>query len=152
MRNTDACWKIGAILDSCKTDFTDECQCCLRPTACCCVSLLKTTGARCSHTTMIPATCVFTRMKMRAKRRRAASYWGLGYASEAARAMLAFGFNEIELHRIWAQCNAENQASWRVLEKLGMRLEGRLRQDDFFKGRWWDDLIYAILENEWNPL
>jgi len=79
-------------------------------------------------------------------------YWGQDYATEAARAMLAFGFNEIELHRIWAQCNAENQVSRRVLEKLGMRLEGRLRQDDFFKGRWWDDLIYAILENEWNPL
>jgi RimJ/RimL family protein N-acetyltransferase len=41
-----------------------------------------------------------------------------------------------------------NRASQRVLEKLGMRLEGRLRQDEYFKVRWWDTLIYAILEHE----
>ncbi len=76
-------------------------------------------------------------------------YWGKGYANEAARAVVNFGFETLQVHRIWAECLAENQASARVLEKLGMRLEGRLREDEYFKGRWWDTLIYAILEDEW---
>ena len=76
------------------------------------------------------------------------AYWGQGYATEAAQAILEFGFESLHLHRIWARCLAENIASQRVLEKLGMRLEGRLRQDEYFKGRWWDTLIYAILEHE----
>jgi RimJ/RimL family protein N-acetyltransferase len=75
-------------------------------------------------------------------------YWGQDYATEAARAILAFGFTTLKVHRVWAQCNAENLASARVLEKLGMRLEGRLREVEFYKGRWWDTLIYAILDRE----
>jgi ribosomal-protein-alanine N-acetyltransferase len=79
------------------------------------------------------------------------AYWGRGFASEAARAVLEFGFMELRVHRIWAYCLAENLASAHVLEKLGMRLEGRLREDEYFKGRWWDSLIYAILEQQWRP-
>lgn len=79
----------------------------------------------------------------------APQHWGRGYASEAARAMLAFGFAELRVHRIWAQCVAENHGSANVLRKLGMRQEGRLREQEFFKGRWWDNLIFAILEHEW---
>lgn len=75
--------------------------------------------------------------------------WGQGYASEAARTMVAFGFTELGVHRIWAHCIADNAASARVLEKLGMRQEGRLREQEYFKGRWWDTLLYAILEPEW---
>jgi RimJ/RimL family protein N-acetyltransferase/predicted enzyme related to lactoylglutathione lyase len=75
--------------------------------------------------------------------------WRRGYATEAARAMAAFGFTQLGVHRIWSWCIAENAASARVLEKLGMRQEGRLRENEFFKGRWWDTLIYAILEPEW---
>jgi ribosomal-protein-alanine N-acetyltransferase len=76
-------------------------------------------------------------------------YWGQGYATEAARAMLEFGFVHLKMHRIWAECIADNDRSRRVLEKLGMRQEARLREVEFFKGRWWDRLIYAILEDEW---
>ncbi len=76
-------------------------------------------------------------------------YWGCGYASEAARALVQFGFERLHLHRISAQCLAENVASARVLEKLGMRLEGRLRDSERFKGRYWDTLHYAILDPEW---
>jgi len=79
----------------------------------------------------------------------APEYWGRGYATEAARAMLAFGFDELGLHRIWASCLAENVASVRVLEKLWMRQEGRLRENQWMKGRWWDMLVYGILEDEW---
>jgi RimJ/RimL family protein N-acetyltransferase len=76
-------------------------------------------------------------------------YWGRGYATEAGAAMLSFGFETLGLHRIWADCLAENTASQRVLEKLGMRCEGRLRENRWLKGRWCDTLLYAILEQEW---
>ena len=79
----------------------------------------------------------------------APSHWGRGYATEAARAVLAFGFDELELHRIQAFCLAENTASARVLEKLGMQREGRLRENRWMKGRWWDSLVYGILQDEW---
>ena len=77
------------------------------------------------------------------------AYWGRGYATEAARAMLIFGFRELGLHRVWADCIAENRGSARVLEKLGLTQEARLRDNKWFKGRWWDTLIYGILEHEW---
>jgi [ribosomal protein S5]-alanine N-acetyltransferase len=79
----------------------------------------------------------------------APAHWGHGYATEAARELLRFGFRELRVHRIWATCNAENAASSRVLTKLGMLPEGRLRETDWFKGRWWDTLVYGILEQEW---
>jgi RimJ/RimL family protein N-acetyltransferase len=76
-------------------------------------------------------------------------HWGYGYATEAARAIVHFGFTELGLHRIWARCIADNVGSARVLCKLGMRCEGRLRENEYFKGRWWDTLLYAILDREW---
>lgn len=77
------------------------------------------------------------------------AYWGQGYASEAARAIVQFGFGELGLHRVSADCVADNTPSAHVLEKLGMRLEGRLPHKQYFKGRWWDTLLYAMLEDEW---
>jgi ribosomal-protein-alanine N-acetyltransferase len=79
----------------------------------------------------------------------APSYWGQGYATEGSRAMLGFGFEELGLHRVWASCLAENAASARVLEKLGMRCEGRLRDNHWITGRWWDTLVYGMIEDEW---
>ncbi len=76
-------------------------------------------------------------------------YWGCGYATEVARAMLALGFDEMGMHRIAAYCIAENVGSARVLEKIGMTREGRFREHERFKGRWWDTLCYAILDHEW---
>lgn len=78
-----------------------------------------------------------------------ARHWGRGYATEAARAILAFGFGELGLHRVWAACVLENTGSARVLEKLGMRREGHFREHEWMQGRWWDTLIYAILDREW---
>ena len=77
------------------------------------------------------------------------AYWAHGYATEAARAMLGYGFDRLGLHRIWAQCNADNTASAHVLDKLGLRREAHFREHDYFKGRWWDSLIYAMLDHEW---
>jgi RimJ/RimL family protein N-acetyltransferase len=77
-------------------------------------------------------------------------HWGRGYATEAAGAMVTFGFQELDLHRIWAASLADNVGSIRVLEKLGMHYEGRLRENRWFKGRWWDTLLYSLLEQEWS--
>lgn len=76
-------------------------------------------------------------------------HWGQGYATEAARAIVQFGFDELHLHRISAHSVAENLGSARILEKLGMQLEGRLRDSEQFKGRYWDTLHFAILDYEW---
>lgn len=77
-------------------------------------------------------------------------HWNHGYATEAAGAMMDFGFSRLGVHRTWASCIAENVGSAHVLEKLGMRLEGHLRENKYFKGRWWDTLIYATLADEWD--
>jgi ribosomal-protein-alanine N-acetyltransferase len=77
------------------------------------------------------------------------AYWNHGYASEAASTIMDFGFSRLNPHRIWAHCVAENTGSAHVLEKLGMRLEGRLREKEYYKGKWWDTLIYAMLADEW---
>ena len=76
-------------------------------------------------------------------------HWNHGYATEAAHAIMDFGFSHFGVHRIWANCIADNIGSAHVLEKLGMKLEGRLHENKYFKGRWWDTLIYAILADEW---
>ena len=79
----------------------------------------------------------------------ASDAWGRGYATEATRALLDFGFQGLALHRIWATCDVENRASARVLEKIGMEQEGHLRQNVRRKGEWRDSYLYAILEPEW---
>lgn len=75
--------------------------------------------------------------------------WGNGYATEAATGLLKFAFEQWRVHRVTARVIANNHNSVRLLEKLGMRQEGHLREDEFFKGRYWDTLIYGMLEEEW---
>lgn len=75
--------------------------------------------------------------------------WGQGYGTEAAAAMVRFGFEQLGLHRIWGHCVAENVGSQRVMERLGMKREGRLREREWFKGKWWDVMLYGILDWEW---
>ena len=77
-------------------------------------------------------------------------YWGQGYATEVARLLANFGFHELNLHRIYATCDPRNGASAKVLEKIGMVKEGRLREDLFIKDGWRDSFIYGLLEHEWN--
>lgn len=76
-------------------------------------------------------------------------YWGQGYATAAAQAMVKFGFQELELTRLASWCIADNAASARVLTRLGFREEGRLRQNEYFKGRYWDTLLFGLLRSEW---
>jgi len=77
-------------------------------------------------------------------------FWGKGYATEAAQAILRFGFTDLGMHRIYANTLAENKGSVRVLEKLGFRLEAHELEKEFIKGRWYDNLTYAILDREWS--
>ncbi len=79
----------------------------------------------------------------------APAHWGKGYATEAAGMMVHYGFTELKMHRIWAGCTAANTGSAHVLQKLGLQQEGRLRENEYYKGRWWDTLIFGILYEEW---
>jgi RimJ/RimL family protein N-acetyltransferase len=72
-----------------------------------------------------------------------------GFATEAARALLRFGFDGLALHRIYARCDARNIASSRVMERLGMRREAFFREHTLVKGAWDDEFVYAILDHEW---
>ena len=76
-------------------------------------------------------------------------YWGQGYATEAAQAMIAFGFERLHLHRIVGTCHPSNVGSIRVLEKLGMSYEGCLRENKWCKGYWRSTNLYAMLDHEW---
>ncbi|WP_409344033.1 GNAT family N-acetyltransferase [Paenibacillus sp. MBLB4367] len=75
-------------------------------------------------------------------------YWRQGYGSESAQAMLSLGFEQLKLHRIYATCRPGNTGSAKVMEHVGMRYEGLLREHIRAKGRWHDSLLYAILDRE----
>ncbi len=75
--------------------------------------------------------------------------WGAGLATEAAQLLLAFGFDQLGMHRIEATSHPDNVASIRVLEKIGMSLEGCIRDHLFVNGAWRDSLAFSILEPEW---
>ena len=72
-----------------------------------------------------------------------------GVATEAARLLLGFGFAVLGRRRIEATCDPDNVASRRVLEKLGMQFEGRLRDDLPMRDGWRDSLLFSIVEGEW---
>jgi RimJ/RimL family protein N-acetyltransferase len=74
---------------------------------------------------------------------------GHGYATEAARALVAHGFEHYDLHRIYGRLEPRNEASARVLEKLGMRREALLIENEWFKGEWQSEAVYALLAREW---
>jgi RimJ/RimL family protein N-acetyltransferase len=75
-------------------------------------------------------------------------FWGNGYATEAAQAVVRYGFEHIKLHRIFASHFDGNLASARVLQKLGMQREGCMRQHILKWGKFIDLQIYAILREE----
>jgi RimJ/RimL family protein N-acetyltransferase len=79
-------------------------------------------------------------------------YWNRGYATEAARAILEYGFRNLDLNRIAAQHLARNPASGRVMEKIGMSREGTLRQATMKWDRFEDLHVYSILSSEWHAL
>jgi len=64
--------------------------------------------------------------------------------------LLRISFEQLEAHRVVGRLDGRNIASARVLEKLGMRKEAHFRENEFVKGEWTDELIYAILRREWD--
>ena len=76
-------------------------------------------------------------------------YWRQGYATATAALLLRLGFTELHLHRIQATCDPRNVASARVLQKSGLRHEGRLRDHMLLRDGWRDSDLYSILEQEW---
>jgi RimJ/RimL family protein N-acetyltransferase len=78
-------------------------------------------------------------------------YWDQGYATEAARAVVRYAFASLALHRVHAMHMRHNPASGRVLQKIGMTWEGRLRQHVLKWGQFQDLEIYGLLRSEWRP-
>jgi ribosomal-protein-alanine N-acetyltransferase len=76
------------------------------------------------------------------------NFWGQGFGTETARALLRFGVDQLKLHRIFALCDPENTASAHVLEKVGMQREGYLRERKLRRGKWHDELLYAIVDHD----
>ncbi|MFO0838069.1 MAG: GNAT family protein [Phycisphaerae bacterium] len=79
-------------------------------------------------------------------------HWRRGYAREAVSALLDRAFGELALHRVFADCDPRNTPSCRLAERMGMTLEGRLRENYFLKGEWCDSMIYGILDREWKAI
>ncbi|MFK0382922.1 GNAT family N-acetyltransferase [Agrobacterium sp. NPDC090273] len=77
------------------------------------------------------------------------AYSGKGYATEAVRAMIGLGFDSLGYHRIFARLDTLNHGSIGVVERLKLRREAHLVQNDRFNGVWGDEFIYAVLNSEW---
>lgn len=78
-----------------------------------------------------------------------ADQWGHGYATDAARTLIDFGFGQLGLHRISAAIGPDNTASIKLVERLGMSPEGRIRDHVFTNGAWRDSVLYSVLAHEW---
>ena len=77
-------------------------------------------------------------------------YGGRGYATEAVRGLIRICFEGLGVHRVTASCFADNEASWRLMERVGMRREVHARQESLHRsGAWLDGLGYALLAEEW---
>jgi RimJ/RimL family protein N-acetyltransferase len=77
------------------------------------------------------------------------AHWGKGYVPEALREMMRYGFEELGLHRIFAHAMDWNDGSKRVMEKVGMRHEGTLKEDFFKWGRFESSTIYGLTKKDW---
>jgi RimJ/RimL family protein N-acetyltransferase len=74
---------------------------------------------------------------------------GRGYATETGRVLLRLAFEAFAMHRVVGRLEPRNAASARVLERLGMRREAHFVENEFVKGEWQSELVYAVLEQEW---
>jgi [ribosomal protein S5]-alanine N-acetyltransferase len=77
-------------------------------------------------------------------------YWGKGLATAAARQLVQLGFDDHDLHRIFATCDPRNVASAAVLQRLGMTYEGRMRETTLIRDGWRDSDLYSVLADEWH--
>ena len=79
----------------------------------------------------------------------AKEYWSRGYGTDAVRTLVGWGFNTLNLNRVFLRVYADNPRGIRCYEKAGFQLEGRLRQDNFNNGAYRDTLLMAILREKW---
>jgi RimJ/RimL family protein N-acetyltransferase len=77
------------------------------------------------------------------------NFHGKGYAAEATKPLIDFAFDRMDIHRVIGRCDGRNTASARLMEKLGMRREAHLVENEFVKGEWTDELVFALLHREW---
>ncbi|HEX5157027.1 MAG TPA: GNAT family protein [Ktedonobacterales bacterium] len=82
----------------------------------------------------------------------ARAYQGRGIASEAVSCILEYAFASLGLHRVIAITDVENAPSVALLERLGLRREGHFHQNVWFKGKWGDEYLYAMLQEEWQHM
>jgi [ribosomal protein S5]-alanine N-acetyltransferase len=75
--------------------------------------------------------------------------WHQGLGTEAVQALLELGFGRLGLHRVWGARSPTNEASARLMTRIGMREEGRIRHHVFVRGAWRDSVVHSILEDEW---
>ena len=80
-----------------------------------------------------------------------AAAWGQGYATEAMRSLLQWGFDTLDLNRVQAEVDTRNGASARVLEKLGFVHEGTLREDCVVNGEVSDSWVFGLIRRQWTP-
>ncbi|WP_127560220.1 GNAT family N-acetyltransferase [Saccharospirillum alexandrii] len=72
-----------------------------------------------------------------------------GYAEEAMSALLTYGFDALDIHRVYAETISDNIPAIRLCKALGMREEAKFIENRFFKGKWWSTVIMAMLKTEW---
>ncbi|MCZ8146009.1 GNAT family N-acetyltransferase [Flavobacterium sp.] len=77
---------------------------------------------------------------------------GKGYALEAVQAMLIYGFEQLHFHSVEAVIDPENEASIKVIEKLGFVKEAHFIENEYFNGRFWDALVYSLLKRNFKPI
>lgn len=77
------------------------------------------------------------------------AYWNFGYMSEAVKAIVGYGFTQMQLNRIEAWIIDTNVASRRVVEKSGFQLDGLMREDTVLNGRYYSTAVYSLLRQNW---
>ena len=78
-------------------------------------------------------------------------YWGSGYASEAVKLVFKYIFENLNAHKVVGFCNANNKNSSNLMERVGMKRDGRLREGILWHKEWCDEFVYSILEKEFLP-
>lgn len=111
-------------------------------------------GVALSETDSIIGTCTLASLDLENRRAElgfalAQAYWGHGYMTEMLRVLLQFAFTEMQLHRLTADTDPNNQPSIRLLEKLGFRREGYFREHYLVQGEPQDSIMYGLLCSEW---
>ncbi|MCG8639342.1 MAG: GNAT family N-acetyltransferase, partial [Desulfobacterales bacterium] len=75
-------------------------------------------------------------------------HWGNGYASEAAKLLLKYAFENLNAHKVVGFCNADNKKSASLMERIGMKRDGILREGRILNNKWYDEYVYSILDKE----